>query len=280
MTLRAIRILLVDDSDAVRQALCSLLSAHVEFEIVCESVNGSVAISKTAELQPDVILLDGNHDKVTSMLNTGALSFSPSTPLNFQAAQLVGTTSAPENVTLTNTGATAVSIQSIAASMPFQTSNTCGGRIAAGANCAVSVVFAPTMPGPRRGLVTLHDSASSKPQVIEVSGRGTFVALSPNPLNFAPQKVGTTSPPEQLSITNDGSTSLTVSSISVGGANAKEFAVTGTSNCTSHGLAPGATCNVSVTFAPKKTGTRRATIFVDDSGAGSPERGALTGSGT
>jgi len=40
LTLRAVRILLVDDSDAVRQALCSLLSAHVEFEIVCESVNG------------------------------------------------------------------------------------------------------------------------------------------------------------------------------------------------------------------------------------------------
>jgi DNA-binding NarL/FixJ family response regulator len=58
LTLQAIRILLVDDSDAVRQALCSLLTAHVEFEIVCESVNGSAAISKTAELQPDVILLD------------------------------------------------------------------------------------------------------------------------------------------------------------------------------------------------------------------------------
>jgi DNA-binding NarL/FixJ family response regulator len=37
-----------------------LLSAHAEFEIVCESVNGSAAISKTAELQPDVILLDIN----------------------------------------------------------------------------------------------------------------------------------------------------------------------------------------------------------------------------
>jgi DNA-binding NarL/FixJ family response regulator len=44
----------------VRQALCSLLRAHVEFEIVCESANGSAAISKAAELQPDVILLDIN----------------------------------------------------------------------------------------------------------------------------------------------------------------------------------------------------------------------------
>ena len=60
MSLQAIRILLVDDSSAIRQALCSLLRAHVEFEIVCESVNGSAAISKTTELQPDVVLLDIN----------------------------------------------------------------------------------------------------------------------------------------------------------------------------------------------------------------------------
>ena len=42
----------------MRQTLCFLLRAHVEFEIVCESVNGSAALSKTAELQPDGILLD------------------------------------------------------------------------------------------------------------------------------------------------------------------------------------------------------------------------------
>ena len=60
MSLQAIRILLVDDSAAIKQALCCLLRAHIEFEIVCESVNGSAAISKAAELQPDVILLDIN----------------------------------------------------------------------------------------------------------------------------------------------------------------------------------------------------------------------------
>jgi DNA-binding NarL/FixJ family response regulator len=60
LSLQTIRILLVDDSAAIRHALCSLLRAHVEFEIVCESVNGLAAIGKTAELQPDVILLDIN----------------------------------------------------------------------------------------------------------------------------------------------------------------------------------------------------------------------------
>ena len=59
----------MDDSEAVRQALCSLLSAHVEFEIVCESVNGSAAISKTAELQPDVILLDINLPDMNGLEN-------------------------------------------------------------------------------------------------------------------------------------------------------------------------------------------------------------------
>ena len=60
LSLQSIRVLLVDDSADIRQALCSLLSAHIDFEIVCESVNGSAAISKAAELQPDVILLDIN----------------------------------------------------------------------------------------------------------------------------------------------------------------------------------------------------------------------------
>jgi CheY-like chemotaxis protein len=60
LSLQSIRVLLVDDSADIRQALCSLLSAHIDFEIVCESVNGLAAISKAAELQPDVILLDIN----------------------------------------------------------------------------------------------------------------------------------------------------------------------------------------------------------------------------
>ena len=56
LSVQSIRVLLVDDSADIRRALCSLLSAHIDFEIVGESVNGSAAICKAAELQPDVIL--------------------------------------------------------------------------------------------------------------------------------------------------------------------------------------------------------------------------------
>jgi DNA-binding NarL/FixJ family response regulator len=60
LTLPAIRILLVDDSAAIRQALASLLSSHPEFTIIHQSVNGVGGISKAGELQPDVVLLDIN----------------------------------------------------------------------------------------------------------------------------------------------------------------------------------------------------------------------------
>jgi hypothetical protein len=242
--------------------------------------SGALAIGDfNSDHKLDVEYVDRDLGTIT-LLNTGALSFSPSTPLGFPSAQLVGTASAPVMVTLANTGAAAVSVQSITASGQFQTSNNCGSQLAAGAHCTVSAVFEPKTAGPRRGLMTLNDSASSKPQIVELSGRGTFVALSPKALSFAPRKVGTTSPPQRLSITNDGSTSLIVSSIGVGGSGAKDFAVSGTGNCTKQELAPGATCNVTVTFAPKKTGVRSAQLFVTDSGAGSPEVAALAGTGT
>jgi DNA-binding NarL/FixJ family response regulator len=60
LTFQTIRILLVDDSAAIRQTLFSLLSAHTDFEIVGECLDGSAAITKASELQPDVILLDIN----------------------------------------------------------------------------------------------------------------------------------------------------------------------------------------------------------------------------
>jgi chemotaxis response regulator CheB len=60
VTFPAIRILLVDDSAAIRQTLASLLSSYTEFAIIHQSVNGVGAISKAGELQPDVILVDIN----------------------------------------------------------------------------------------------------------------------------------------------------------------------------------------------------------------------------
>jgi hypothetical protein len=45
-------------------------------------------------------------------------------------------------------------------------------------------------------------------------------------------------------------------------------------------LAAGATCKINAAFAPTAVGTVTGTLNVTDSGAGSPQKVALTGTGT
>lgn len=53
-----IRVLVVDDHRLVRKGLISLLSPQPEIDIVGEAENGALALTRAAELRPDVILLD------------------------------------------------------------------------------------------------------------------------------------------------------------------------------------------------------------------------------
>ena len=55
---KMIKILIVDDSAAVRDGLCSILSPHADFNIVGKAIDGLDAIAKTNDLHPDVILMD------------------------------------------------------------------------------------------------------------------------------------------------------------------------------------------------------------------------------
>jgi hypothetical protein len=51
--------------------------------------------------------------------------------------------------------------------------STCGASVAAGAKCTISATFSPTKQGAVQGTITIIDSASTKPQVIDVFGTGT-----------------------------------------------------------------------------------------------------------
>jgi DNA-binding NarL/FixJ family response regulator len=53
-----IRVLVVDDVEIVRRAVCEVLRAHSDIEIVCEASNGTDAVEKAREHKPDVVLLD------------------------------------------------------------------------------------------------------------------------------------------------------------------------------------------------------------------------------
>jgi hypothetical protein len=100
--------------------------------------------------------------------------------------------------------------------------------------------------------------------------------LAPVTLTFAQQRVGTTSSPQTVQLTNTGTAQLTTSDISITGVNVGDFAQTNT--CGSL-LVAGASCQISVTFAPAGTGSRSATLVVSDNATGSPQMVTLVGSG-
>jgi DNA-binding NarL/FixJ family response regulator len=53
-----IKILLADDQSLIRKGLSALLTADEDFVIVGEAANGQEAIDLTAQLQPDIVLMD------------------------------------------------------------------------------------------------------------------------------------------------------------------------------------------------------------------------------
>ena len=52
------RILIADDSDAVRRGVCGILSSEKDLEVCGEAKDGLEALQKARELLPDLILLD------------------------------------------------------------------------------------------------------------------------------------------------------------------------------------------------------------------------------
>ena len=220
----------------------------------------------------DLVVPDALSDDVVVLLNTAAAAFSPTTPLTF-TPQLMGTTSAPQTVTLTNTGKGSLAIGLISASANFAVTNTCGKSLVVGATCDLNVSFEPSAQGNVGGLTTIADSATPKPQVIEVSGAGTVVELTPQSLNFGDQKVGTSSAPLTVVVTNQGSSVITISKIVIDSGNFTE-----TNNCPTQ-LNSGASCTVNAVFKPAKLGTFTGSLSVMDSGGGGGQSVPLTGIG-
>jgi hypothetical protein len=98
------------------------------------------------------------------------------TTLNFSSVN-TGSTSAAQSVTLTNTGTGTLSITSIGLTGTnpgdFTDTYTCGSSLAAGANCSISVKFAPTATGTRSASVSITDDASGSPHSTGLIGTGT-----------------------------------------------------------------------------------------------------------
>jgi DNA-binding NarL/FixJ family response regulator len=58
MTMKTVRILIVDDHDLMRRGIKALLQSHAGWEVVGEAHTGREAVTKAEELKPDVAILD------------------------------------------------------------------------------------------------------------------------------------------------------------------------------------------------------------------------------
>ena len=205
-----------------------------------------------------------NTDNTVSVLLQGTTVALSDTTLRF-GLRLVGTASSPQEVTLTNTGPITLTISSITASGDFLQRNNCGSSLPAGESCTIRIAFKPTDKGIRTGDVTITDDAANSPQVIALTGTGTFVQLTPSSLDFGGQRVGTISRPQTVTLTNTGSTSLSIRGIGIVGNNFSDFIETTTcgSSVPAH-----TSCTIDVRFKPAATGPRTASIKMQHDGGG------------
>ena len=181
-----------------------------------------------------------------------------------------------------------------------------GGTVTAQANAVgessgTAIVFGTTLSNdyplagnPQNGFQPICASCQlSTPEpdafltTLNISASATIgcVAFSQSSVQFGSFADGTTSPPSNLTLTNDGTASLGISSITVTGANSGDFSVAN-DTCMNASLppamppAPAGTCNFSITFTPTIIGTETAQLQLTDDGVGSPQVLNLNGTGT
>jgi hypothetical protein len=149
--------------------------------------------------------------------------------------------------------------------------------VAPGGNCTISVIFDPTAIGKRTASVSIADNAAGSPQSLPLAGIGTAIQLAPAKLTFSTTLLGTSSVAQSSTMTNLGTTKVTINSIALGGNFPGDYSQTNTCGTS---LAGGANCIISVTFTPTAIGNRPATVTITDNGGGTTQKVTLSGVAT
>jgi len=241
------------------------------------SKSASLSISHNATGGTTAVALSGTASTpvATIALSPSALAF-PATP--------VGAASAAQTVTLTNSGAAALTLSTLTAAGThpgdFTRSGTCaaGGTVAAGASCTLVYTFSPGAVGARSAQLTIASNNSGGNVTINLTGTGVdntpAIGLSATALAFGSVQVGQTSAARTVTVTNTGGGQLSISGLTLpGGA----FTANG---CAGASLSNTQSCTISVTFAPATAGAANATLAIAHNAAGSPSSVALTGTGS
>jgi hypothetical protein len=213
-------------------------------------------------------------------LAPGVISVSPAS-LTF-ANQQPGVASAPQTLTVSNTGGASIAnlnfaFTGAAASTYSLGTVTCGATLAANAICAAQVIFTPSGIGQVNATLSISSSTTGVQAVsIPLDGSGTSsggLTVSPSTVTFGVAGTSQSSAAQIVTLTN--STTTAIPSLSLAVAGPFSLAV---NTCTGS-LAPGVGCAVSVVFSPTGAGPVAGTLTISSPALASPITVALTGTG-
>ena len=89
-------------------------------------------------------------------------------------SQTVGTTSAPQTVTITNRNTATIAVGTVTATDDYiVAANNCSATLAPGQNCTVQVKFAPDETGASPGTLFISDSDPNSPQEAPQRAKGS-----------------------------------------------------------------------------------------------------------
>ena len=211
------------------------------------------------------------------------------TTLTF-AAQTLGTTSAAQTVTVSNTGTAVLTLAGLTlggtASAEFARGGTCqpGTNVAVGATCSIQLTFTPTVAGTRNATVTITHNATGGTSALSLVGTGALApavaSVTPTALSFT-QTINSTSIAQAVTVRNNGGQPLTLGAIGISGVNAAEYVIGAASTCAAGTVVNGGSnCTLQVTFRPTVAGARSAQLSIAHNATASPALVALTGTGT
>ena len=255
----------------------------------------TIAITDNAPGSPQLL-------EMTAVGGNGPVAGISPTSVGF-GSQPQNTTSASQTVTLTNTGNESLNLASFNIDgtdvAQFQLegggangTSGCqsGAALAAGASCVVQIAFAPVSQGSFHAELDFVDNSgnvTNAQQSVAVGGSGVapapIASVGPSALSFGTEAVGSSTGSQSVTLANNGSAALNLTSVTLSGPNAADFAIaSNNTSCATGGgsLAIGASCTVAVQFAPQTPGAKNASLNFNDNAASGPQQISLTGTAT
>lgn len=201
-------------------------------------------------------------------------------PTSISFGNVVVGSNLSQSLIISNTGTATLSITQITVTgATFSASGyTLPLSVNAGQQTTITVAFLPTAVAAVSGNVSIMSNAPTSPTSVALSGSGIAATLTlginPTSLSFGNVLTGTTSPTQNVTITNTGNSNVTISQIAAAGAG---YTVTGGSTPVT--LTPSQNLVLGVQFSPTSTGSVAGSISIVSNATGSPATVTLLGTG-